>query len=134
MAVLVDTNVLLDIVTHDPVWEKWSLSAFQAEAAVAPLVINQVICAELSPAFQHDWPSMDRWLPAGVFVREPLPFECSVLAAHAFENYKKRGGVKQALLADFFIGAHAACAGHTLLTRDPQRYRTYFPSVPLIGP
>lgn len=134
MAVLVDTNVLLDIVTHDPIWESWSLSAFQAEAAIAPLVINPVICAELSPAFCHDWTALDRWLPPGVFTREHLPFECSVVAAQAFETYKKRGGMKQSLLADFFIGAHAARAGHTLLTRDPQRYRTYFPSVPLICP
>lgn len=134
MAVLVDTNVLLDILTHDPVWEAWSLAAFQAEAAAAPLVINPVVCAEMSPAFRHDWSSLSAWLAPGVFSWEPLPYGGSVLAAPAFEAYKQRGGTKQSLLADFFIGAHAEHSRHTLLTRDPNRYRTYFPSVPLISP
>jgi predicted nucleic acid-binding protein len=134
MAVLADTNVLLDLITHDPVWEAWSVTAFQTAAAVAPVVVNAVICAELSPAFAHDWPSLDTWLASGIFVREPLPMECSSLAARAFEAYRKRGGVRTGVLADFFIGAHAQYCGHTLLTRDPQRYQTYFPKVDLICP
>lgn len=134
MAVLVDTNVLLDIITHDPVWETWSSTMLQAEASVAPLLVNTVICAELSPAFGHDWLAVDAWLASGVFRREALPFESGVLAARAFEAYRKRGGAKQPLLADFFIGAHAEQANHSILMRDPQRYRTYFPSVPLVSP
>ena len=134
MAVLADTNVLLDLITHDPVWESWSATAFQNAASTAPLVVNSVICAELSPAFSHDWPALDAWLAPGIFVREALPMECSVLAAKAFESYRKRGGTRHGVLADFFIGAHAQHSGYIVLTRDPQRYRTYFPAVPLICP
>ena len=134
MAVLVDTNVLLDLITHDPLWEPWSATEFQGAAATAPVVVNAVICAELSPAFLHDWVTLDTWLAPGIFVREEIPLECSVLSAKAFETYRNRGGVKHGVLSDFFIGAHAQHCGHILLTRDPQRYRTYFPSVRLICP
>jgi predicted nucleic acid-binding protein len=134
MAVLVDTNVLLDILTHDPVWETWSLAAFQAEIAKAPVIVNAIICAELSPAFAHDWSAMSAWLAPAIFIQEDWPFAASTRAALAFEHYKRRGGTKQTLLADFFIGAHAEQEGHTLLTRDAQRYRTYFPGVALLCP
>jgi predicted nucleic acid-binding protein len=116
------------------VWEPWSRSVFHAEAAKAPLVINASVVAELSPAFVHDWAKLDAWLPPTLFVREELPFASATLAAKAYEAYKRRGGAKQTLLADFLIGAHATHAGHTLLTRDAPRYRTYFPSLPLLCP
>ena len=134
MAVLVDTNVLLDILTQDPVWESWSLAAFKAEAMNGPLLINPIIVAELSPAFRHDWIKLDAWLSPQIFIREHLPFAAATLAARAYETYKLRGGAKQTLLADFFIGAHAASAGHTLLARDSSRYRAYFPTIQLVCP
>ena len=134
MATLVDTNVLLDILCADPVWADWSQAALKAQILLAPVVINPVICAEISPAFRHDWAALDHWLRPDAFLREGLPFEASVPAARAFDLYRKRGGVKQGVLADFLIGAHAEWSGHTLLTRDMNRYRTYFPSVPLICP
>ena len=68
------------------------------------------------------------------FERLHLPWEAAFVAAKAFKRYRARGGVKSAPLPDFFIGAHAAVAGLTILTRDPRRYREYFPSVRLICP
>jgi predicted nucleic acid-binding protein len=69
-----------------------------------------------------------------MFDREPIPFEAAFLAGKAFQTYRKQGGSRRSPLPDFFIGAHAAIAGHRLLTRDIARYRTYFPKLPLIAP
>lgn len=66
--------------------------------------------------------------------REAVPYEAAFLAGKSFLAYRRRGGTKRAPLPDFFIGAHAAIAGYRLLTRDAARYRTYFPSLPLIAP
>jgi len=134
MAVLVDANVRLDVLTSDPDWLVWSSTELQKAQATGLLVINPIVCAEIGPAFQFDWPSLDQWLRPALFIREALPFEASVIAAAAHREYRKRGGAKTSPLPDFFIGAHALCAGHTLLTRDTARYRTYFPSVLLIAP
>src|SRR4029077_8401837 len=68
-------------------------------------------------------------LPSDYFTRAPLPWEAAFLAAKAFKDYRRRGGVKRSPLPDFFIGAHAAVAGMTLLTRDPRRYRKHFPKL-----
>ena len=66
--------------------------------------------------------------------RRPIPWEAAFLAGKAFVDYRRNRGTKSTTLPDFFIGAHAAVAGFELLTRDVSRYRTYFPTVPLIGP
>lgn len=134
MAILVDTNVLVDILCSDPSWAEWSQAALKEQLLLAPVVVNPVICAELSPAFRHNRAALDQWLRPDAFRREELPFGAAVPAARAFSAYRSRGGTKPGVLADFFIGAHAECHGHTLLTRDVQRHRTYFPSVPLICP
>ncbi len=131
---LVDANVLLDILTADERWLEWSTSELQKARAEGPLVINPIVCAEIAPAFDFDWPQLDRWLQQGSFLREDLPFPASVIAANAHAAYRKRGGNKETPLPDFYIGAHAEVAGHKLLTRDVNRYRTYFPKVELRSP
>jgi hypothetical protein len=78
--------------------------------------------------------ALDEALPADYFIREPLPWEAAFLAARAFLSYRGKGGAKRAPLPDFYIGAHAAIAGHKLLTRDPRRYRAYFPKLQIIAP
>jgi predicted nucleic acid-binding protein len=134
MAILVDANVLLDILTADPVWLAWSAAELQKAQAGGPLIINPLICAEIAPAFDCDWARLDLWLRPASFVREALPYEASPLAAAAHLLYRNRGGSKRSPMPDFYIGAHAQACGHTVLTRDAKRYRTYFPSVPLITP
>jgi predicted nucleic acid-binding protein len=64
----------------------------------------------------------------------PLPFEAAFLAGQCFVKYRRRGGERRSPLPDFYIGAHAAIAGHKLLTRDPRRYRAYFPKLQIIAP
>ncbi|HJY80586.1 MAG TPA: type II toxin-antitoxin system VapC family toxin [Candidatus Binatia bacterium] len=132
-AVLVDSNVLLDILTEDPHWETWSAAALAQCADQAVLVINPVIYAEVSIGFMRI-EELDEALPPTSFQRVPLPWQAAFLAGKSFLTYRKRGGAKRSPLPDFYIGAHAAVASMALLTRDPVRYRTYFPKVRLIAP
>lgn len=130
---LVDSNVLLDVLTEDPVWYAWSSEALAEMAERAVLAINPIIYAEVSISFRHI-EDLDEAVPVEAFRRDPLPWEAAFLAGKAFLRYKKRGGTRQSTLPDFYIGAHAALRNMELLTRDPERYRTYFPTVRLHAP
>jgi predicted nucleic acid-binding protein len=132
-ATLVDANVLLDVATNDPAWLDWSSRALEKTANEAPLAINALIYAEVSISFERI-EDLEQALPSTIYRREPIPYEAAFLAGKAFLQYRRRGGGKTAPLPDFFIGAHAAVAGFRILTRDPRRYRTYFPKVELIAP
>jgi len=130
---LVDTNVLVDILTEDSTWYAWSLRTLDNAAAAGPMVINPVIYAEISAQFDRV-EDVDAVLPPGEFVRAAIPWDAAFLAGQAFVRYRRRGGAKCSPLPDFFIGAHAAVIGMRLLTRDAGRYRDYFPTVDLIAP
>jgi predicted nucleic acid-binding protein len=131
---LVDSNVLLDIATDDPIWSAWSQQALADAAADGQLMINALIYAEVSVGFPMI-EDLDDALPADLYLRAPLPYEAAFLAGKAFVTYRKRGGEKTpAPLPDFYIGAHAAIVGCRLLTRDAKRYRTYFPDVEILAP
>lgn len=130
---LVDANVLLDIATADATWMPWSQAQLAAAAGSGAVVINPIIYAELAPAFASA-ADLDRWLDPAVFVRAALPYEAGWLAAQAFLKYRRGGGVRNAPLPDFYIGGHAEIESLTLITRDAARYRTNFPTVPLIAP
>jgi predicted nucleic acid-binding protein len=131
--VLVDSNVLLDVLTEDPDWFDWSAGAIARLAEQRLLVINPIIYAEVSIGFDRV-EDLDEALPVNAFRREPLPYGASFLAGKAFLRYRRSGGSRASTLPDFFIGAHAAIIGLDLLTRDTARYRTYFPTVKLIAP
>ena len=130
-AVLVDSNVILDVATEDKAWFEWSSAALEDAADSSILVINPIIYAEVSVRYATI-EALEAAL-AGLR-RDQLPWEAGFLAGKAFLQYRRRGGVRTATLPDFYIGAHAAIAGMTLLTRDPRRYRTYFPSLEIIAP
>jgi hypothetical protein len=133
MEVLVDSNVILDILTEDERWFPWSARTLAELAERHPLMINPVIYAEVSIRFDRI-EDLEEALPAGSFRRAPIPWEAAFLAGKAFLAYRRAGGRRMAPLPDFFIGAHAAVAGTPLLTRDRGRYATYFPTVRLIAP
>ena len=133
MATLIDTNVVLDLVLEDEEWLEWSASMVAAVARQGQIVINPIVYAEVSSAYD-DLETMDRALPPDYYVREPLPWDAAFLAGRAYVAYRRRGGTKRSPLPDFYIGAHAAVAGHTLLTRDPKRYQAYFPTVRIVSP
>jgi predicted nucleic acid-binding protein len=131
--VLVDSNVLLDVVTEDPEWSPWSGRMLAQCAEEAELVIDPIIYAEVSIGFERI-EDLEEALPADYFRRESLPWEGAFLAGKCFLDYRRRGGARTAPLPDFYIGAHAAIRGYRLLTRDARRYRTYFPRLPLLAP
>jgi predicted nucleic acid-binding protein len=131
--VLVDSNVLLDVATNDPVWGDWSGRALERAADEAILVINPLIYAEVSIGFS-EIEALEAALPGDLYRREELPYEAAFLAGKCFLWYRRRAGLKRSPLPDFYIGAHAAVAGYRLLTRDATRYRTYFPNLVLIAP
>jgi predicted nucleic acid-binding protein len=132
-AILVDSNVLLDLMTEDARWSPWSAKALTKAADGFRLVINPVIYAEVSIRYTRI-EDLETALPKAMIEREPIPYDAAFLAGKAFLAYRQRGGAKRSPLPDFFIGAHAAVAGYRLLTRDATRYRTYFPRLPLIAP
>lgn len=133
MSTLVDSNVLIDVLSEDKQWFEWSSSALAAAAERSPLAINPLIYAEVAVGYATA-AAVDTVLPSDRFERLALPFAAGFLAGRAFMAYRGRSGVRTAPLPDFYIGAHALVEGHTLLTRDPARYRTYFPKLKLIAP
>lgn len=133
MATLVDSNVLIDVIDGTLDWSERSSAALERVGAAGPVVINEVIYAEVSVRYE-DTDELDRDLPVDYFQRERMPWPAAFLAGKAFLAYRSRGGIRRSPLPDFFIGAHAAVAGLRLLTRDASRYRTYFPTVELITP
>lgn len=128
---LVDTNVILDVVSNDPQWAAWSQTQLDAASLKSTLLINPVIYAELSIAYERI-EELESLVERAGFRLDPVPREALFLAGRVFLQYRKRHGT--GVLPDFFIGAHAAVAGIPLLTRDVGRYATYFPSLKLISP
>lgn len=130
---LVDTNVLVDVLEDDPEWADWSIGRLRAQAQIHDLAINPIIYAELSLTFTAV-EELDRAVDALALEVLELPRPALFLAGKAFARYRRAGGRKNNVLADFFVGAHAAVLGCGILTRDARRYRTYFPTVSLITP
>jgi hypothetical protein len=131
--VLVDSSVLLDVMTDDPSWGAWSSQALTRCGDESELAINPIIYAEVSIRFGRI-EDLDAALPETEFRRLPLPFEAGFLAGKSYVRYRRRGGARHAPLPDFYIGAHAAISGFALLTRDATRFRTYFPRLRVIAP
>jgi predicted nucleic acid-binding protein len=130
---LVDSSVLLDVLTEDRRWSAWSAEALAKCADRDLLAINPIIYAEVSIGFERI-ERLEEALPAATFHRLALPWEAAFLAGKCFMAYRKRGGARSSPLPDFCIGAHASVSGLTLLTRDAARYRTYFPKLHIVAP
>jgi predicted nucleic acid-binding protein len=133
MDILVDSNVILDILTEDKKWFTWSSETLTYYAEHNELVINPIIYAEVSIRFERI-EDLEDVLSPSYFRRDSIPWEAAFLAGKCFLAYRRRGGRRRSPLPDFFIGAHAAVAGIRLLTREVSRYRTYFPTLNLIVP
>jgi len=132
-ATLIDSNVILDILTEDPEWAEWSAAALAARADEGPLVVNPLVYAEVAARFDRI-EDLEEALPRSYFERRALPWEAAFLAGRTFIRYRRRGGQRRSPLPDFYIGAHALTEGMTLLTRDARRYRSYFPALRIIAP
>lgn len=130
---LVDSSVLIDLFTDDPVWASWSVASLRYASLQGPLWINETIFSEVSISFTSIEAFREALAEIKVDVK-PLPLEAAFLAGKAFVAYRARGGAKTTPLPDFFIGAHAAVQGIPLLTRDPRRVRQAYPRLVLIQP
>jgi predicted nucleic acid-binding protein len=130
---LVDTNVLVDVLQDDPQWAEWSIGQLRAQARLHQLAINPVIYAEISLSFST-LEALDEVIDTLGLVVHDIPRPALFLAAKAFARYRQRGGSRQQVLPDFFIGAHAAVQGWPLLTRDASRFRSYFPGLVVLAP
>lgn len=130
---IVDSNVVIDVLERDPAWAAWSTDQLDAQSQVHELIINPVIYAEISLVFESVL-SLDRAISDMRMSLQEIPRAALYLAGRAFVKYRRGGGGKGSVLADFFIGAHAAVLGCPILTRDATRYRSYFPTVQLITP
>jgi predicted nucleic acid-binding protein len=131
--ILVDSNVIIDVLSEDAEWRAWSEAALIDAADGDDIAINPIIYAEIASGFAT-MAALDRHPGVDAFRRLPLPYEAAFVAGRAFVEYRRRGGVRTSPLPDFYIGAHAAVAGLKLLTRDARRYTGYFPKVKLIAP
>ena len=133
MSTLIDTNILIDIYQPGSEWEAWSASRLEEAFVAGPVFINQIVAAEIAPEFttveKHE-----AALKATFISREDIPWQAAFLAGKAHRDYRSSRGMRERILPDFIIGAHAVVRGHTLLTRDARRYRTYFPELDIIAP
>lgn len=130
---LIDTNVLLDLVTDDPVWADWSLAQLETASLAGPLLINDIVYAELAVRYDRI-EDLDAFVEAAELTIAPMPGAALFLAGKAFTQYRRAGGIRTGVLPDFLIGAQSAVQRLPLLTRDVGRYRAYFPTVELISP
>lgn len=130
---LVDSCILIDVLADDPTWADWSLDQLDVLGQRAPLVINPIILAEISPRFEtaNDLEAALAGLP---LVRAALPWDAAFLAGQAFKIYRQAMGAKTSPMPDFYIGAHALVSNFQLLTRDSARYRSYFPKLTIVAP
>jgi predicted nucleic acid-binding protein len=131
--ILVDTNVLLDVLTNDAQWADWSIIALRDHSATEPLVISDIVYAELAGHAANEQ-DLDEALAPFRLTMERTPKAALFLAGKAFTRYRRAGGVRSGVLPDFLIGAHAQVSKARLITRDTTHYRTYFPKVKLIAP
>lgn len=130
---LVDTNVLLDLVTDDPNWADWSIAQLEAASLSGPLLINDVVYAELAVRYDRV-EHLEAFVDEAGLTMAHMPRAALFLAGKVFTKYRRSGGSRTGVLPDFFIGAHAAVNELPLLTRDVGRYRTYFPTLKLMTP
>nr|CAD6602902.1 PIN domain-containing protein [Rhizobium sp. TCK] len=130
---LVDTNVLLDLVTNDPVWADWAVAQLEAASLSGPLMINDIIYAEMSVRYARI-EDLDAFVEQAELVLAPVPRAALFLAGKVFARYRRAGGSRTGVLPDFLIGAQAAVQNLPVLTRDVGRFRSYFPTVSLIAP
>jgi len=131
--IFVDTNVMIDILEADGEWGEWSRAAFASARSTASPVVNHIVVAELASQMLHDQDVEAILKELGVAV-VPFTIAASLQSGRAFHEYRRRGGTRPAILADFLIAGHAFASGATLLTRDKRKIASYFPDLLLITP
>ncbi len=133
MPTILDSNVVVDLLLIEPGWHEWSARQVESFAGEGPLVINPIVFAEAAPKFNNADALKKSMMVLGLTF-EQMPWEAAFVAGKAHASYRKSGGLRERTLPDFLIGAHAQVGGYRLVTRDAQRYRSYFPNLDIIAP
>lgn len=126
---IIDSNILIDLFESS----SGSAALYSRLAVRYGAIVNPVIFAEISPRFTSAG-QVEEALAALNIALEDIDMRCAYRAGVAFRDYRRKGGPRESILPDFLIGAHAATAGHAILTRDRRRFESYFPEVELIDP
>jgi predicted nucleic acid-binding protein len=130
---LVDSNVLIDVLLGSGSWQPWSRTRLREAVDAGDVVINQIVFAETAMHFE-DTKAVEDVVSLVRPARENIPWEAAYEAGRAHRDYRRQGGARDRTLPDFLIGAHAWVKGYRLLTRDPRRFRRYFPDLDLVAP
>lgn len=131
--IYVDSNVILDTFGNDPVWGPWSRARLRDGRLDDRLVTGWIVAAEVGH-YLKSAEQLEHSLEQLSIELVDEDFKTAWAAGQVYREYRKRGGERASLLPDFLIGGHAQALGATVLTRDPRRFRSYFPELPLITP
>ena len=131
--IFVDSCVLLDLFTDDKDWGEWSENILEKYSQTNTLYINSIVYTEVSIGFKNIEEVEQAISDLNIKVLE-IPREALFLTGKSYLKYRKNKGTKNSHLADFFIGAHVAVEKFGLITRDINKYKTYFPKIELIYP
>ncbi|MDP2409000.1 MAG: type II toxin-antitoxin system VapC family toxin [Pseudolabrys sp.] len=130
---LVDTNVIVDVLSPDSEWQTWSVDRLDECRRRGPLATNEIVFAELSARLRSE-ADVTAALATLSIAFERIPTAGLFVAGKAYRKYRSAGGIRTTVIPDFFLGAHAEVNRVPILTRDERPYRSYFPAVKLIAP
>ena len=133
MITAVDTSVLLDVFGADPSFGERSRQAVRGCLAQGALVACEVVWAEVSAGFRSPAAAADALRRLHVDF-SALDAASAAMAGDAFGEYRRAGGSRERVVADFLIGAHARAHADRLLTRDRGYYRRYFQGLAIVDP
>ena len=133
MTTAVDTGILLDILRPNPDFVERSAGLIESRSREGPLVICDLVYAELAANFETRDP-LDSFLHDAQIRFDPADTSALFLAGRLWRAYRSAGGERERMIADFVIGAHAKLQASRLATRDRGFYRRYFRDLPVVQP
>ncbi len=125
MITAVDTSVLLDVLRPNANFVDRSLALIETSATLGPLVLCDLVYAELAAGFER-MHELDTFLADARIRRESPNANALFLAGRMWRAYRSAGGGRERILSDFVVGAHARVQAGRLVTRDRGFYRRYF--------
>ncbi|HEX8384346.1 MAG TPA: type II toxin-antitoxin system VapC family toxin [Sphingomonas sp.] len=131
--ILLDSNIVIDLIQDEGEWSEWSQSTLARLRLDRMMIVNAVVLAETADRFASVATQMAYMRELGAVHRD-IDASAAYRAGLAHRAYRRAGGTRAAILADFLIGGHSSILGATLLTRDRQRFASYFPELSLITP